>query len=330
VVKRLVYVGVLLLLIALPLAVTSKYLIQLINTALVFLIIVTGMNYVIGFSGQISLAATAFWGIGAYTSALLTTTGGISFWLALPVAATFATLSGFVIGFPTLKLKQFYLGIATVGFGEIVALILLNWTALTNGADGVPGIPKPAIGSYVFDTDYRFYHILLVAAVLLLLLSVRIKNSRFGRGLLAICEDELAAEVMGVPTHWYKMMAFALSAFYGGAAGSLYGHLIGFISPDLFVFRQSIVFLCMFMIGGSGYIAGPVIGAILLTLLPEWMRFLKGYYMAIYGLAVVVLAIGMPTGIMGLAERYLPRLYPWLEPDAEAPATLAQGRAEEA
>jgi branched-chain amino acid transport system permease protein len=330
VIKRLVYIGLLFLLIVLPFGVTSKYLIQLINTALVFLIIVMGMNFVIGYSGQISLAATAFWGIGAYTSALLTTVWGVSFWLALPVAAVFATLFGFVIGFPTLKLKQFYLGIATVGFGEIVALILLNWTSLTNGADGVPGIPKPALGGYVFDTDFRFYQILLGAAVLLLLLSVRIKNSRFGRGLLAICEDELAAEVAGVPTHWYKMLAFALSGFYGGAAGSLYAHLIGFISPDLFVFRQSIVFLCMFMIGGSGYIAGPLIGATLLTLLPEWMRFLKGYYMALYGLAVVVLAIGMPTGIMGLAERFLPWLYPWLEPHAEIPGAAAKGEADQA
>ena len=141
-VTRITYALMLLLLIALPLAITSKYLIQLINAALVFLIIVTGMNFVIGFSGQISLAATAFWGIGAYTSALLTTAWGVSFWLELPVAAAFATLFGFVIGFPTLKLKQFYLGIATVGFGEIVALILLNWTSLTNGADGVPGIPS--------------------------------------------------------------------------------------------------------------------------------------------------------------------------------------------
>lgn len=303
-----------------PFVVTSKYLIQLINTALVFLIIVMGMNYVIGFSGQISLAATGFWGIGAYTSALATTSLGLSFWIALPIASIFATVFGFIIGFPTLKLKHFYLGIATVGFGEIVALILLNWTSLTNGADGLPGIPKPTIGGYVFETDFQFYYILLGAVLVLLFVCVRIKNSRFGRGLLAICEDELAAEVVGIPTHWYKMLAFALSAFYGGAAGSLYAHLIGFISPDLFVFRQSIIFLCMFMIGGSGYVTGPVIGAFLLTLLPEWMRFLKEYYMAVYGLAVVVLAIGMPTGIMGLIERYLPRLFGWLEPHAEVPA----------
>jgi branched-chain amino acid transport system permease protein len=325
--NRLVYGGLLILLIVLPLVITSKYLIQIINTALVFLIIVMGMNYVIGFSGQISLAATGFWGIGAYTSALLTTQWGVSFWPAMLIAAIFTTLFGFVIGFPTLKLKQFYLGIATVGFGEIVALILLNWTSLTNGADGMPGIPKPSIGRLVFETDSQFYYILMGVAIVLLLVSVRVKNSRFGRGLLAICEDELAAEVAGIPTHWYKMLAFALSAFYGGAAGSLYAHLIGYISPDLFVFRQSIVFLCMFMIGGSGYITGPLIGAVLLTLLPEWMRFLKEYYMAVYGIAVVVLAISMPTGIMGLIERYLPRLFVWLEPHAEVPTALLKGGA---
>jgi branched-chain amino acid transport system permease protein len=324
--QRLLYGMLLAALVLLPAVVTSKYLIQLINTAVVFLIIVMGLNFVIGFSGQISLAATGFWGIGAYASALATTRLGLSFWVALPAAAGLATLFGFIIGFPTLKLKQFYLGIATVGFGEIVALILLNWTALTNGADGLPGIPKPTLGGYVFESDFQFYYILLAAAILLLGVTIRIKNSRFGRGLLAICEDELAAEASGVPTHWYKMLAFALSAFYAGAAGSLYAHLIGYISPDLFVFRQSIIFLCMYMIGGSGYVAGPVIGAVLLTLLPEWMRFLKEYYMAVYGLAVVALAIGMPTGIMGLVERYLPPLFRWLEPHAEMPAAvLAKG-----
>jgi branched-chain amino acid transport system permease protein len=325
VLKRLACGVALAALVILPVAVTSKYLIQLINTAIVFLIIVMGLNYVIGFAGQISLAATAFWGIGAYTSALLTTRLGLSFWVAFPVASAFATLFGFIIGFPTLKLKQFYLGIATVGFGEIVALILLNWTSLTNGADGLPGIPKPVLGGYAFQTDFEFYHILLVVALLLLFVSIRIKDSRFGRGLLAICDDELAAEVAGIPTHWYKMLAFALSAFYGGAAGSLYAHLIGYISPDLFIFRQSIIFLCMFMIGGSGYIAGPVIGSVLLTLLPEWMRFLKEYYMAVYGLAVVGLAIGMPRGIMGIIERFLPQLYVWLEPHAEVPTVHGTG-----
>lgn len=324
----MVYGGLLALFIMLPALITSKYLIQLINTAIVFLIIVMGLNYVIGFSGQISLAATGFWGIGAYTSALLSTKLGVPFWWALLASSVFATLFGFVIGFPTLKLKQFYLGIATVGFGEIAALILLNWTSLTNGADGLPGIPKPALGTFVFNSDFRFYYILLATALILLLVSVRIKNSRFGRGLLAICEDELAAEVAGVPTHWYKMLAFALSAFYAGAAGSLYAHLIGYISPDLFVFRQSIIFLCMFMIGGSGYIAGPIIGSVLLTLLPEWMRFLREYYMAIYGLAVVVLAIGMPTGIMGLFEKHIPRVFVWLEPHAEIPAAVLRQETE--
>jgi branched-chain amino acid transport system permease protein len=283
-----------------------------------------GLNYVIGFSGQISLASTAFWGIGAYVSALLTTKLGFSFWAALPTAALCAMLAGLILGFPTLKLKQFYLGIATVGFGEIIALILLNWTSLTNGSDGIPGIPKPRIGTFIFSTDYQYYYILLAIAIVLLYISIRVKYSRFGRALLAINNNEIAAETSGINVHVYKMIAFSLSAFYAGIAGSLYAHLIGYISPDLFIFRQSIVFLCMYMIGGAGYIAGPVIGSILLTLLPEFMRFLKDFYMAFYGLLVVVLAIGMPTGISGLIEKYLPWMYSLIEPYAEIPRKVEE------
>lgn len=325
--KKSTYGVLLILLILLPQIMTSNYVMQLVNTAIVYLIIVMGLNFVIGFSGQISLAATAFWGIGAYTSAILTTKLQLSFWAALPLAAILAMLVGLVIGFPTLKLSKFYLGIATIGFGEIIALVLLNWTSLTNGSSGLPGIPKPKIGSFTFKTDYQFFYILLVIALLLLFVSIRIKNSRFGRSLLAINNNEIAAQTCGINAHIYKMAAFALSAFYAGIAGSLYAHLIGYISPDQFVFRQSIIFLCMFMIGGSGYIAGPAIGSLLLTMLPEMMRFLKDYYMALYGLLVVVLAIVMPTGISGLIEKYLPRLYAFIEPYAEIPKQDLEGKA---
>jgi len=321
--KRWLYFALLILVCMLPLLITSRYYMHVTNTAIIFLIIVMGLNYVIGFSGQISLASTAFWGIGAYTSALLTIRLGISFWLALPVSAVFATIAGLLIGFPTLKLKLFYLGIATVGFGEIIALVFLNWTSLTNGSDGIPGIPNPNIGNFVFNSDFRFYYILIGCALLLLFVSIRLKNSRFGRALLAINNNEIAAESFGINAHAYKMAAFALSAFYAGIAGSLYAHLIGFISPDLFVFRQSIIFLCMYMIGGAGFIAGPIIGSVLLTILPELMRFLRGYYMAFYGLLVVVLAIGMPSGISGLIEKYIPSLYAFFEPYAEIPKRIS-------
>lgn len=320
--KRLFHTLLLLLIVTMPLWVGSKYLMQMFNMALIYLIIVMGLNYVIGFCGQVSFAQTAFWGIGAYISALLTLRLGISFWVALPLSALGTTIAGVVIGFPTLRLKQFYLGIATIGFGEIVNLILLNWTSLTGGSIGIPGIPKPKIGNFVIRNDFQFYYILLAVTLVLFFVTIFIKNSRFGRGLLAIGDDELAAEVMGVPTHKYKIKAFALSAFYAGAAGSLYAHLISYISPDLFIFRQSITFLCMLMIGGSGYIAGPVIGAILLTMLPEWMRPLKDFYMGIYGGAVILLAILMPKGIVGLIEKYAPLIYVWLEPYADVPVAL--------
>ena len=317
--KRIFHILLLILACLIPVLVSSRYFIQIINTALVFLIIVMGLNFVIGFCGQISMAQTAFWGIGAYTSALLTIKLGLSFWLALPISALLAGIGGFMLGYPTLKLKEFYLGIATVGFGEIVLLVLMNWTSLTNGSDGLPGIPKPAIGDFVFKTDFQFFYIILGVVLLFLFLAVRVKNSRFGRALQAIGNDEIAAEMAGVATHKNKMWAFALSAFYAGAAGSLYAHMIGYISPDLFVFRQTILFMCMLMIGGSGYIAGPIIGTALITILPEWMRFLQRFYMGIFGLVVVVLAITIPNGITGLIEKYLPTLYSWIEPNAEIP-----------
>ena len=319
------YLVLLILTAALPVAISSNYYMQICNQALVYLIIVMGLNFIIGFCGQISLASTAFWGIGAYVSAILTTRYSIPFWAGLLIAAIAAMLMAFIIGIPTLKLSKFYLGIATIGIGEIIYLVLLNWSDMTQGANGIAGIPKPFLGPIELSTDYQYFYVALGVAVLLLFFSVRIKHSRFGRGLRAINDNEIAAESAGIPTHLYKTLAFALSAFYAGAAGSLYAHLIGYISPDLFVFRQSVTFLCMFMIGGSGYIIGPVIGSILLSVLPEWMRFLQDYYMAIYGILVTLLAIVMPTGISGLIEKYFPKVFAFLEPYAQVPKQVLKG-----
>ena len=317
--KTIILLIFLAMLAVLPKLITSNYIMQIIDLSLVNFIVVMGLNFVTGFAGQISLASTAFWGIGAYTSAILTTTCGFSFWAALPISGIVAMLGGILIGYPTLKLKKFYLGIATIGFGEIVSLIFLNWTTLTKGSEGIPGLSKPSIGAFKFTSNYNFYYVILIIALILLIASVLIKYSRFGRTLLAIRNDEIATETCGINAHSSKMIAFSLSALYAGIAGSLYAHLIGFISPDLFVFRQSISFLCMFMIGGSGYIAGPAIGSFLITLLPEVIKFLQNYYMAIFGILVVILAIAMPTGIVGLMEKHLPRLYRYIEPYAEVP-----------
>ena len=318
------YAVLILVLFMLPRMIESRYFMQLANTSIIFFIIVMGLNFVIGFSGQISLASTAFWGIGAYTSAILTTRFGVSFWIALPISAIVAMLVGFITGYPALRLSKFYLGIATVGIGEIISLVLLNWTSMTNGSDGIPGIPRPRIGSYIISSNFQFFYLFLIIAIILFIASVKVKHSRFGRGLLAIKNNEIAAAATGIPTHRYKTVAFALSALYAGIAGSLYAHLIGFISPDLFVFRQTVVFLCMFMIGGAGSLIGPAIGSVLLTLLPEFMRFMQAYYMAFYGLLVALLAIVMPKGISGLIERFSPRLYVFLEPYAVVPKTVLE------
>jgi len=311
---RIIYAYVILfaVLLLIPRMISSSYLMTVIDLGGIYMILAAGLNVILGFTGLMSFTQAAFWGIGAYTAGLLSVEHGFSFWLTLPIAGIFTAFIGFLLGLPSLrKLKKFYLAVTTIGFVNIVKLILENWTSLTHGADGLPGIPKPVIGSFRIGTTHDFYYIIMVICVLLVWFTAILKNSRVGRAMLAIREDDLAAEVIGVNTFRYKIIAFTISAFYGGIAGALYAHLVGYISPDLFIFDEAVTVLCMVMIGGSGFVAGPVIGSIVLTILPEWLRFLKEYTDVIYGAAAVVMAVYMPTGLVGLARPYTAKLARW-------------------
>jgi len=303
----LVAAGVILLF--LPKFIPSNYQMTIINLGGIYMILAAGLNVILGFTGLMSFTQAAFWGIGSYTAGLLAVEHGFPFLLTVPAAALLTAAVGFLLGLPSLrKLKKFYLAVTTIGFVHITRLILENWTSLTRGADGLPGIPKPAIGPLHFDTMHKFYYITLISCFLLIWITAVIKNSRVGRAMQAIREDDLAAEVMGVNVFKYKVLAFTISAFYGGLGGALYAHLVGYISPDIFTFEEAVTVLCMLMIGGSGLIAGPVVGATLLTVIPEWLRFMQEYNAIIYGAAVVVMAVYMPTGLVGLTQPYWRRL----------------------
>jgi branched-chain amino acid transport system permease protein len=285
---------------ALPLVVTERYIMHLFNLAGIFAILTLGLNFLWGWTGLLSMATAAFWGIGGYTSALLAVNLGVSFWLALPAAAIVATLCGVVMGYPILRLRGHYLAMATLGFNIIVVLVIINWDAFTHGGDGITGIPSPTIGSFAFDTDNRFFYLILAVLVLLTAAARHVKNSRIGRALLAIRESEIAAETMGIHTHFLKILAFALSAFYSGVAGSLYAHVTMYISPDIFNFLESARILVMLLIGGSGSIIGAILGGFILTFLPEALRFMASWYMAIFGAGIIVLIVYMPAGITGM------------------------------
>ncbi|HTX52531.1 MAG TPA: branched-chain amino acid ABC transporter ATP-binding protein/permease [Candidatus Baltobacteraceae bacterium] len=304
-VKPLLGIGLALVVIAFPMLVQSSYWLNLVNLAISFSVACLGLNIVLGYAGQLSLAQASFWGVGAYTSALLTVNYHLPVWLGLPAAFLVAALFGIMLGIPTLKLTGHYLAMATIGFGIILQLILINAIWLTGGSDGIPKIPSPWIGSLELKDPSKFFFVAAIMLILMTWASMRIKDSRVGRAFFAIQGNEMAAETTGVDSTYYKVMAFALSAGYGGVGGWLFAHSGShYISPDTFSFDQSVMFLAMAVLGGNGSAIGSIVGATLLTLVPEILRFLKDYYMMVYAAGIVIVMIFMPGGIAGLVRTF--------------------------
>lgn len=287
------------LLLVLPLAFKSAYHLRLLNLVGINILLVLGLNYVLGYAGLLSFAQVGFFLVGAYTGGVLSVDYGVSFWFALPIAAIVVGLFAWIIAIPTLTLRGHYFAFATFAFAEIMRLIALNWQDVTHGATGITSIPAPAVGSFAFSSDRSFYYLVLAAVLIGAAIAFRLERSSFGRALFAIKEGELAAESMGIDTAKVKLVAFVLSAVYAGVAGALYGPLNSVISPDVFSFDVSVVVLVSLLLGGAGSIIGAMVGTVLVTLLPEWLRVLQDYYMVVYGAGIVLLMIFLPTGLVG-------------------------------
>jgi branched-chain amino acid transport system permease protein len=300
--RVLLLAGVILVLAALPGVVHSDYLLALCDTAGIYAIVVMGLGILLGFAGQLSLAQAAFLGIGAYASGWLTTHLGWSVWPSMGAAMALSALVGLAVGYPCLRLSGHYLALATIGFGIITQLVLINWKSVTNGSDGMGAIPPPQIGSFVFDSYGRYYYVVLVAVLACAYVAWRIKITRVGRALQAIRENEIAARATGIDATRFKIIAFVLAGTYAGLAGSLLAHMTKFISPDSYSFDQSVVFLVMLIVGGSASISGAILGAVLLWFLPEVLRPLKTSYIMVYGAAVIAMIVFMPRGLIGLLE----------------------------
>jgi len=294
---------------------------------MIYAIAVLGLHYILGLTGQMSLAQAAFWGIGAYTSGILTTrVPGLSPWLGLVAGALTATAFGMLLGIPTLRLKGHYLAMATIGFGIIINLVLLNWTEVTGGADGVRALPYFSILDFKLDTLSRYYYLVLAFLLLLAGAAWRLRRTRVGRSLLAIRENELAAETMGINTTLYKVLAFSLGACYAGISGVLFAHLpnVRYISPDTFSFAQSVTFLAMLVLGGSDSVFGAIFGAIFLNYFPEWLRDLKTGYLAVYGAGVMLIMVFLPVGVVGLIEQLIRSRFVNPRPIPARPELVAQ------
>ena len=290
---------------AFPLLGFKNYYLHIAVLSLLHILLALGLNLIAGYAGQLSLAHAAFFGIGAYTTALLTLTQHWSFWLAAPVGAVVAGLVAVAIGLPTLRLKGPYFVISSMGFGEIVRLIFLNWQSVTRGPNGLPGIPAPdpinlGFVRLTFESRTENYYLILCVLFVVLVLYYNLVNSRVGRALRAIRNDYIAAQVMGIHIAFYRILAFAGGAALAGLTGALYAGYIRFISPDTFTSGESINILIMMVIGGMGTIVGPIIVAVSITYLLETMRVFAEYRLVIYGLLMFVVILYMPRGVAGM------------------------------
>jgi branched-chain amino acid transport system permease protein len=287
----------------------AAYILHLSILAGIYIILSLSLNLIIGYAGQVSLGHAAFYGLGAYASALVSLNWHFPFPAAALTAMLVAGLCGLALGLPTLRLKEDYLAIVTLGFGVIVDLVFLNLD-ITGGPDGLPGIPRPNFWGMSFQNPWHYLILVIVCLILVLAVTYRLVDSYHGRALRAIRDHEVTAQVMGINTPAYKIVIFTLAAALAGLAGSLYAHYITFIDPESFGLHTSILILAMVVLGGMGSIPGAALGAVILTILPELLRQTHGYQDLIYGGLLVVLLIWRPQGILGrgkLSLKFLQR-----------------------
>lgn len=289
----------LILSIALPAVFPDKYVLRIATMCLLYVMITLSLNLMVGFLGQMSFGHAAFYGIGAYTTAILTTTYDVPFLAAFVAAGIVAGLFGLLLGLPVLKLKGYYFTIITMVFCEIIRVVELNWMDLTRGPLGIMAIPKPEILGFAFSTPQRLYFFMLVLVVLSAIVVHNIMNSRIGYAILAIRDDELAAGAMGIPVFRYKMIVFIISSLMVGLAGAFYACYSSYIDPSSFAASVSNNMLVMVIFGGLGNTVGSFIGAITLTVLPEMLRGLMQYRQLIYGALLVLLMMVKPQGLLG-------------------------------
>lgn len=277
----------------------------------VYCILALGLNITIGYTGLLDLGFMAFYAIGAYAGALLSIAGW-SFWLILPASIIIGGLARYLVGAPVLKLRGDYLAIVTLAFGEITRLVLNNYDALSNGPKGLPRVGEKIgavnLFSFQFSEDIHFYYLILAVVLLGILVSHRMEHSRLGRALVAIREDELAAELTGIDVARVKMIAFVTSGAFGALAGAIYVHWIGFITPETFTFWESVLLVSMLVVGGMGNIGGVILGVVILVGVPEVLRASLGtkfvdYRMLLFGAMMILVIIFRPQGIVPSKRR---------------------------
>ncbi len=292
--------GLLVIFLAIPWFV-STYQTNILISFFLYVMLGIGLNIVVGVAGLLFLGYAAFYAIGAYAYALLNHYFGWGFWTVLPIGGVLAAVAGVLLAFPVLRLRGDYLAIVTLGFGEIVRLVLENWSALTGGPSGISNIDRPGLFGQemtVAGTNIYIYYIVFVAAVLTLVVAERLKDSRVGRALQALREDEVACQAMGIDRVTVKLMAFGLGTAWAGFAGVIFAAKTTFINPASFTFFESAIILSIVVLGGMGSNWGVILGAAFLVLLPEYMRAFSEYRMILFAAAMVLMMVFRPQGMI--------------------------------
>jgi branched-chain amino acid transport system permease protein len=287
----------------------AAYILHLAILAGIYVILAVSLNLIVGYAGQVSLGHAAFYGIGAYASTLTAMTWQVPYPLAVLAAMVFSGLCGLALGLPTLRLKEDYLAIVTLGFGVIIDLCMRNMD-ITGGPDGIVGVPSPVILGLSFRSPSLYLILVVLGVGFTLLFTFLLVNSYHGRALRAIRDHEVTAQVMGINSPAYKVAIFALAAALAGLAGSLFAHYIQHVNFESFGLHTSILIVCMVVLGGMGSILGSVLGAIILTVLPETLRQFQAYQDLIYGGLLVALLVLRPQGLLGkgkLSLKFLER-----------------------
>ena len=284
----------------------KNYGVYMFTTWLIYVIATMGLNLTVGFAGQKSLGHAAFFGIGAYTVAIMMK-AGISWWVGLPAAIALCFVVGLILGFPALRVQTIYLAFATLGFNTAVFLVMRNEEWLTGGTFGLNGIPRPEIFGFDLKGSLAYYYFVLAVTAGVTALMWGLLRSPWGKAFQALRDNPIRAESLGIDTRNYTLLSFAVGAVYAGIAGVLFASLVDFIEPAPFAVGASIMMYLMVVVGGSGYFLGPLVGALVGMVVPEWIRdaapALANWYLPIFGLTVILMMVWLPDGLMSIPDR---------------------------
>ena len=302
----------------------KNYGIYLFSYWLVFVIATMGLNLTIGYAGQKSLGHAAFFGIGAYTVAILLK-AGISFWIGLPLAMLGCFIVGLGLGFPALRVQTIYLAFATLGFNTALWLVMRNEEWLTGGTFGINNIARPELFGLSLNSNLSYYYFVLGVTVIMCALLWKLLSSPWGKAFTSLRDNPIRAESLGINIQAYTLLSFAIGAVYAGVAGALFAPLVEFIEPAPFTVGASIMMYLIVVVGGAGYFFGPLLGSAVGVILPEWLRFAQGWYLFVFGTAVVLLMLWLPDGLLSIPDRLRARRMAREASDARAAAAAKIG-----